>query len=54
MGNQICEKCRYYIAIKEYCGLCRRFPPPPQGEGFPKINSNSWCGEFKENDETKN
>lgn len=58
--NQSCEKCRYYMKLKnpahiaddEYEGRCRRYPPSVVSNSInnpditPHVFANGWCGEY--------
>lgn len=54
-----CGKCRFYVTT-EYevedvsytpsCGFCRRYPPrriDGATSGFPVVEDDWWCGEYK-------
>ena len=59
-----CTSCKYgvFSRVNEWgevvvtkIGLCRRFPPQPFSKGsgysefnFPRVETNDWCGEWKE------
>lgn len=40
-----CENCRFWLALDEGDGLCRRYPEPTLREEM------HWCGEWSPNDE---
>ncbi len=48
-----CGECRFWVAVTEATGTCRRHPPVPFPPDFsllavfPVTVSTSWCGEFK-------
>ena len=50
-----CATCKYFLAVTEADGLCRRFPPVPlvypngpTVSVFPPMLNEGYCGEFKE------
>lgn len=50
-----CENCDFWVAFPQNSGLagkgrCHRFPPFPDGGGFPVTGPDKWCGEFKSNE----
>lgn len=53
MTERACKNCYFYSPNKEkgafdkWDGECRRNPP---NNGFPGVNEDFWCGEFREKD----
>ena len=45
--NMKCVLCIWYIGTTEE-GECRRHNPSM--DGFPRVKSNDWCGEYKQDD----
>ena len=43
-----CKSC-YYVHKRESTAQheCRRYPPSINNEGFPMVDRNMWCGEYK-------
>mgnify|MGYP003398029396 FL=1 len=42
--NKKCTTCLFHKDTGEYLVLCRRYPPTT---GFPVMNPDTWCGEYK-------
>lgn len=59
MALEICKNCKFYdseefiiedIPYPQDCGACRRYPPrriDGSNSGFPIVDDDCWCGEFK-------
>lgn len=45
--DERCATCRFYVITKSLMTAdhCRRFPPIFTG-AFPKVSSDTWCGEW--------
>lgn len=65
MALEKCENCKFYltddfevdgITYERDFGLCRRFPPKRIDEesGFPMVEQDDWCGEYKNTDPQPN
>lgn len=54
--KQMCFNCKFWEQNSDR-GTCKRFPPLQWFVGGqwsqPQTNFNQWCGEYKENDQTK-
>lgn len=50
--KETCSTCRFFQTDDERTGnrshACRRYPP--DSDGWPSVNPNDWCGEFKANE----
>jgi hypothetical protein len=48
LSEQNCSNCRYFLAVIQPIGLCRRNPPQigSRGEQWPEITKHDWCGEW--------
>ena len=47
----LCQSCRYCVAVDDYVGECHRYPPPTQPDWrdephFTKVYLADWCGEY--------
>jgi hypothetical protein len=51
MPDEACENCRFFLPVpKSVGGKCRRYPPipNPDGDDFPWVAADEWCGEWQQ------
>ncbi len=47
-----CGNCRY-IEVFGHRMFCHRYPPAPAGSGWPHVDRDDWCGEWKQRAEER-